>query len=354
MGSLFQTPSSISVTPHAQGRVGGEKQVFLPLLSAFLLPGQVLKFDLYVRSGESQLEPFLSRGALVPADIRALLSRDPAPRFYVRADQRDALLEYQESVLIEILDADETPVEIKCEAVQQVTTSLSQLMFQNPTAININRQRRNIFRMVDFSLREQSAVKELFRLAHHDYYTYTHSVNVGLYGLGIALTHFRDQASHNIHEIVTSFFLHDIGKCRVSSDIINKPGPLDESEWQEMKKHPNYGFSLLEREQMLNDETGIVVLQHHERIDGRGYPKGLKGNAIHPYARICSIADAFDALTSRRAYRSGRSPFEALQIMKQEVDTQFDPTFYKLFVLQLQKSATGSSVWTSPAEPCYD
>lgn len=320
------------------GQAVSEKHTYLPIQIDLLRAGRSLQFDLYRRTDDNKLVLFHSKDQIIPPGMQEQIRAEKLEgRLYLRGDHYDDLLEYQEGTLLEILGDDKVRIESKCEIVKNLTTSLSQQMFQNPTAVNISRQRRNIFRLVDFSMKDDLAMKGLLRLAHHDYYTYTHSVNVGLYGLSIAIAHFGQDHDHNLHEMVAAFFLHDIGKCRVKSEIINKPGPLDETEWIEIKKHPNYGFLILERDKLLSDETRIVVTQHHERIDGMGYPSGLRASDVHPYARICSIADAFDALTSRRAYRSAKSPFEALKIMKQDMSAQFDSTFFRIFVLQLQE-----------------
>ncbi len=99
-----------------------------------------------------------------------------------------------------------------------------------------------------------------------------------------------------------------------------------------MKTHPVDGVKILNRFDELTQEADVIVSQHHERHDGQGYPKGLKGDQIHMYAQICSIADVFDALSAKRPYRDGYSTFNALKIMKDEVFKDFDPVFFQKFV----------------------
>ena len=106
-----------------------------------------------------------------------------------------------------------------------------------------------------------------------------------------------------MNELGTGFFLHDLGKVNINQDILNKPGRLTDEEMNEVKRHPAQGFKILNETKHLTEESKLIVLQHHERQDGKGYPKGLKGEAIHIYGRICSIADVYDALTSDRPYR---------------------------------------------------
>ena len=129
-----------------------------------------------------------------------------------------------------------------------------------------------------------------------------------------------------------SIFLHDLGKCDVPNTLINKPTPLSESEWELMRNHPSRGNKLLSQANQLTKECGLIVMQHHEREDGSGYPFGKRGDEIHLYGRICTVADVYDALTSTRAYKKKLPPFEALKIMKDEMIHHFHQDIFNEFV----------------------
>jgi HD-GYP domain-containing protein (c-di-GMP phosphodiesterase class II) len=92
-------------------------------------------------------------------------------------------------------------------------------------------------------------------------------------------------------ELGSGFFLHDVGKVLIDAAILNKPARLTDEEMKEIQRHPNLGFNLLNNAKQLSEEAKFIVLQHHEKYDGTGYPKRLKGELIHIYARICSLAD---------------------------------------------------------------
>lgn len=321
-----------------QGEVTEEKQTYFPVVDEFLRPGCQLGFDVYVRDQSDMLVLALKKGDRLDGGIQEQIRKGNLKnRLYVRGDERSALIAYEENVLLDVLDDGALPIQQKCAALQQVTVLLSQQVEKDPSSTNIIRAKHNIYRLVDFSLKQKTAMKGLVRLVDHDYYTYTHSVNVGLYALTIAMAHYGRSIRHNLHEMAAAFFLHDIGKCQIRPEIINKAGPLDEPEWEEMRRHPDYGQHILARENLLSQEAQIVIAQHHERPDGKGYPKGLSTKHIHPYARICSIADAFDAMTTRRSYRDPQSAFEALKAMKEAIGEQFDSTFFRIFVLQLRQ-----------------
>src|SRR3954470_18809124 len=132
---------------------------------------------------------------------------------------------------------------------------------------------------------------------------------------------------HDAYELRTiemGSLLHDIGKIGVRDAVLLKPGPLDQDEWHEMREHPRLGWALLQRIEFLRDAS-VIVLQHQERYDGRGYPLGLKGEQIVLGARLFAVADTYDAITSDRPYRKAQSHDAAIAEMRRVSGTQLDP-----------------------------
>ena len=127
------------------------------------------------------------------------------------------------------------------------------------------------------------------------------------------------------------YLLHDIGKVGIPDQILNKPGPLDDAEWERMKTHPLIGYQLVANIHFLGDAVQIVK-SHHERWDGRGYPEGLAGGNIYLPARIFSIIDTFDAMTTDRPYRAAMPVDHALEEIERMGGTQFDPDLANEFV----------------------
>jgi ribonuclease P protein subunit RPR2 len=127
------------------------------------------------------------------------------------------------------------------------------------------------------------------------------------------------------------YLLHDIGKVGIPDSILNKPGPLDDQEWAQMKTHPLIGFQLVKNIRFLGDAVHIVR-SHHERWDGRGYPEGARGEDIYLPARIFSIIDTFDAMTTNRPYRAAMPVHAALEEIERMGGTQFDPDLAVEFV----------------------
>jgi diguanylate cyclase (GGDEF)-like protein len=134
-----------------------------------------------------------------------------------------------------------------------------------------------------------------------------------------------------INQIRTAGLIHDIGKMGIDEKILNKPGTLSDDEWKEIQRHPEIGYRILSSANEFS-EMANCILEHHERWDGRGYPKGLKGEEISLQGRIVAVADSFDAMTSDRTYRKGLAQDDAIAEIKRCAGTHFDPLVAKMLV----------------------
>jgi HD-GYP domain-containing protein (c-di-GMP phosphodiesterase class II) len=138
--------------------------------------------------------------------------------------------------------------------------------------------------------------------------------------------------------------LHDIGKMGIPDQILLKPGPLTDEEWNEMRRHPVYAYEMLYPIAYLRPALDIPYC-HHERWDGSGYPKGMKGNQIPLAARIFSIIDVWDALCSDRPYRKGSGQDEVVNFIKENSGVAFDPKVVEVFIDLLEKGEFGEKVF---------
>lgn len=172
-------------------------------------------------------------------------------------------------------------------------------------------------------------------LRHYDDSTYAHSMNVGL--LCNVFADWLELGEEEKKTLTVAGILHDIGKTRVPLEIIQKPARLSEEEYQIIKKHTEYGFAIL-TENKLDYHIRYTALQHHERMDGSGYPLGLAGNHIDEYARIVSIIDVYDAMTSPRVYRGPTCPFDVIQIFEEEGFQKYDSRYILTFLRRIAES----------------
>lgn len=184
------------------------------------------------------------------------------------------------------------------------------------------------------------AVSSLAMLKDADAYTFTHSVNVSIICMYMAL---RTTYASQVNEIGVGSLLHDIGKIDVPLQILHKHGPLDCSEMNTMKRHPLRGAQILSGLGYRNNIVISCVLEHHEKLSGRGYPLKKEANAITPYGRMTAIADVFDALTTDRPYRKAMSAHDAVVIMTQNMSRDLDPYMFQQFIEAIGQMAEFAS-----------
>jgi hypothetical protein len=202
------------------------------------------------------------------------------------------------------------------------------------TNVELQRANRDILRMAD-QLREtyDGTLEALVSaLDARDQETKGHSMRVARYMMEIAFHMGIEPGSEEWVNLQRGGLLHDIGKIGVSDTILHKPGPLDEGEWTAMKRHPKIGFDVIKDISFLSG-AATIVFNHHERFDGKGYPRGLAADEIPIGARIFALADTFDAMTSDRPYRKAQTPQAAREEIIRCSGTQFDPRCVQAFLL---------------------
>jgi|BioPla2DNA2_1021312.scaffolds.fasta_scaffold01019_17 HD-GYP domain-containing protein (c-di-GMP phosphodiesterase class II) len=173
-------------------------------------------------------------------------------------------------------------------------------------------------------------------------YLYAHSINVAM--LSMLIGKWLKYDYHKLKSLVTAGFLHDIGKIRVPPEILNKPGPLDEDEFEEVKKHCMAGYKLAETFPGMNEDILKGILQHHERQDGSGYPFGLTGDRIHETARIIAVADIYDAMTSNRLYKERVCPFDVFETIEKDYFGKLDHRTANTFLKNIASYYIGELV----------
>jgi diguanylate cyclase (GGDEF)-like protein/putative nucleotidyltransferase with HDIG domain len=208
---------------------------------------------------------------------------------------------------------------------------------RNKTCAPYDFNRQALVSEEDISETQRIAIGMIYALAAtvdaKDHYTYGHSRKVSQYA--VAMGQLLNLSPDNIGEIRTAGLLHDIGKIGIPDSILNKDGMLDEQEWMQIKSHPEMGVEILRYVSDLAKSLPII-LNHHEHFDGSGYPAGLKGKDIPLEARLLSVADAYDAMTSLRPYHNQRTPQEAIDELKRCAGTTFDPELVEVFCKVIQ------------------
>lgn len=191
--------------------------------------------------------------------------------------------------------------------------------------------------IVSFVAANDVAPRDLYRIARHDFNTFTHVTNVASYSVVLA-EQLGITSEVELQQIATAAMLHDIGKRFIPASIINKPTRLNSDERDVIETHPTRGYEdLCERPELTHGQL-MIVYQHHERIDGNGYPVGVPGHQIHPWAKLVSVVDVFDAMTAKRPYRQSINVPNALQYIARNAGTQFDPEVVQCWMLAMKNA----------------
>ncbi len=333
---------------------------YVGIRSWTLSPSRIREFDLYIFHYDHYNIPryVLYRGktmALTNSHIRRVEAL--SKKLFVKRKEYKAYLQYVEQRLHEVL-ARETPGlkdQEKQELVYETAVNLTVDLLDDPRAgNNIDRASNFVQNMISYITNRPDTAFSLIDVLSIDYYTYTHCVNVAV--LSLLFGSYIGLEERNLKELGIGAILHDIGKIKVGESILKKRGPLNEEEWEVMRKHPEFGLEVLEG-RPIPENARQVILQHHERCNGTGYPFGLLAQDIHLFSKIVMVMDCFDALTTIRPYQHAFSPYDALLKMQEfqsdyklrlvkkqmslgidpdiTIDDAFDPAIFEQFILFL-------------------
>jgi len=213
----------------------------------------------------------------------------------------------------------------------------------------INGSRETISDIIEQLLDNPCLMVNMIDIRSIDDYLFGHSVNVCVLSLitGISLGYDRG----SLMNLGLGSLMHDMGKTLIPDCILNKPGPLSDDEFNVIKKHSEYGYSILtNNDSYIKKLSALIALQHHERYNGEGYPKGLIGANIHEFSQIVGIADVFDAMTADRVYRKAHPPYEAFEMLAGSGDFFFDYKLVLAFLSNIAAYPAGTIVWLSSKE----
>ncbi|KIL42644.1 HD-GYP domain-containing protein [Jeotgalibacillus soli] len=253
-------------------------------------------------------------------------------------DERSKGIEVKESVSVEVRRKALSQME---ESFKSVTDSKGKVV---PYILDQkSKEFRNIVREVLDDLHSNADLLTVLSDAYiYDSYIFHHSFNVTLYTLAIAKQLKLPQ--QQLELIGMGAILHDIGKIMVPEEVLLKPGALTENEFLMIKDHTTHGFEILRNLHSVSILVAHCAFQHHERLDGSGYPRGILAKDIHPYAKIMAVADVFDAVTSNRVYRKKMLPSQGLEILHDGEGRLFDKTVIKAFKQAVAIFPNGLSV----------
>lgn len=274
-------------------------------------------FDIYVKINDRHIL-YLRTGDSLEADKIQSFEVKAPDAFFIHENLYDIYKKH----ITEQMHSDQLTSKDKAIILRESSLALVEELYENPDIDQaLNQSKEIINEFISFMDEDPDAMGHLIGLSSHDFYTYNHSLDVGIYSLGLGhVVGFRDE---DLKELGQGALFHDIGKRHVDVNIICKDGPLDDNEWAQMQQHPQFGLLILNRHDV-SDAIKACAFEHHESFTGNGYPQQLAGDEIHPMARIVAITDTYDALTTKRSYNDPMTPTDALTFMDEKLRSRYD------------------------------
>lgn len=305
----------------------------IPVSVAVLFPETVPGVALYLGDEESDTYR-LYRGGHLPittADLENLRGRG-ITRLYVASDEYAEYQKYLRENLESMLGDESVPPVRRAGCLNEVVRDVLGDVFRRGNLENrlyeINELGKKVVRTV---CRDDIVFSELRAVLYHDYHTFTHSANVAVYSVLLSQEiGIRDRAE--LTAIAVGGLLHDAGKLDIPTSILTKPGRLDEREMTVMRTHPTLGFRKLCHRADLSRGQLMMIYQHHEHVDGTGYPVRCAARELHDWGRVCAITDVFEALTSHRPYRPALNVDTACRVMQERSGAAFDEELLKCWL----------------------
>ncbi|MEW5743955.1 MAG: HD-GYP domain-containing protein [Nitrospirota bacterium] len=300
---------------------------------ALIIPGSKIPFTLYLLNRFSFIPLYEIAGGVAAEVDQSVLSADGD--LVIRNSDIPLYHDYIKSLWQAAAPLREHHLKMKSLAVKETSKIILKDLLDDPrSGEKIKQIDPLVNEMIDCILENRDAIYDLLSLGGYDYYTYTHSVNVAALSIGLAIG--ADVRRQEVEKLGIGAMLHDVGKSAISHEILHKQGKLDDAEYRTIQNHVIEGERILKTHKEFPREAFSAVLQHHEKLSGKGYPLKLSGEQIDLFGRITAIADCYDALTTRRPYKPALTPFYSLSIIAKETG-DYDPDLLKVFIKMLGK-----------------
>lgn len=236
-----------------------------------------------------------------------------------------------------------------CSLIKDCIKEVKSPKFQKK-GLNVKSEKiiETVCKIAEELLDNKEMIAQLMDIRCKDDYKFSHSVNCCVLATLVAV-----KMNYNIltlRSLATGALLHDIGLAAVPESIMQKPGDLTNDEYETIKNHPVYGYGILKKTSFYSSLSGTVILQHHERCQGQGYPQGLKGEKINPLAQIVAVADVYDALTSDRPYRKAFQPHQAVEMLYSWGGELFELNILNHFLSNIAAYPVGFHVFLNNGE----
>ena len=291
-------------------------------------------FDIYYPDKPTHMSLFLQSNSVIDSKKRKSLQE--IEEIFTKKSEKQKYDLFLEEHIQNILDNSSLSLDEKTDIIYESTSELTQSLYENPDGLkNVKRSKKIVKPILESIIYHDDTVSSYIKIIEYDYYTHTHSLNVSIYALCLGAE--LKMSKTRLANLGRSALLHDLGKSKIDIKIVNKNGYLTDDEFELMKKHPSFGYRTAMHIGEIDKDVLDGIRHHHEKLNGHGYPDHLKGDEITLFPRIIAICDVFDALTTRRSYKDPMNSFNALKIMKKQMNTHLDMKLLGIFIQMLHQ-----------------
>ncbi len=304
-------------------------ELYVPVGIESIEPDHFPDVALYLRSGGNYVL-YKSHGRNFNKQDAERLMENSVEFLYVSPGEMDAITEYMENNAERVLNNGDLASKTKGKIIFQTSINFVGDIFEHPEKVgDFSRSKRMMENLLQYLASDREALSSLETVMSHNYYTFVHSLQVT--ALSILVHAEAYLLSHDeMVDVGIGTLLHDFGKTFVSQEILNKTGKLTEHELAQLRRHPEAGYDYLKEHTRLSEISLAIVRDHHERNNGKGYPRGLSGEEISRSAQVAALCDVYCTMTIDRTGRKALPPHITLQIMKQEMREAFNPRLLEI------------------------
>jgi len=308
---------------------------YFPVSPVMLFPEALGDFTVYLWQG-GDFVLYTKSGQKFTLKHRQVLHKNDVKEVFIQSSDRPQYEQYIERNLGNILLDESLDIEVRSKVFYEASAVVMQEVFDHKLPSTLRAKHFNrISEIVENSIKFLAADSSLSAVApfiSHDYKTYSHCMHVFIFSVAVFQTY--DMDDKDVFECGLGALLHDVGKAKIPHSILNKRGSLTQSEREVIKEHPVHGISMCSHLPMTQNTINCILF-HHEKLDGTGYPAGLKSDNIPMPVRIISMSDVYDALTTERPYAEAMDPYAALTLMRHDMRDGLDMEVFKRFVAVL-------------------
>ena len=295
------------------------KQIQVERISRLILQKNTpFTYDIYINEKENIYTKLIENEQCCDSMIEKKIKEDLIHKFFIKKVDLPKYKQDIQDYISNIIKDDNVDTYKKAEIIQDLAYESLVDLFENEISeLRVEKISSNIDNTIYLLQNDANALKALLDVNNYDFYTYCHCIEVATYSIAFGI--YLDLPKEELAVLGKAAIFHDLGKKHIDINILNKDTKLTQLEFELMKEHPKHSVEILRNMQTIEDDLLVVIYQHHEKLDGSGYPLGLKNDQIHYLAKILSVVDIFHALTSVRSYKDRLTSMEAFELILKEM-----------------------------------